>query len=93
MLIFRSTLIFILFFWISFFIYFLSFEVLQGEYSFSQNNEIKILISEKEKELEQIKQENDELKNKILKLKKEVNSEDNQGKTNEKKEDNEKKPQ
>ena len=89
----KGFLIFILFFWISFFIYFLSFEVLQGEYSISQNNEIKILISEKEKELEQIKQENDELKNKILKLKKEVNSEDNQGKTNEKKEDNEKKPQ
>ena len=89
----KGFLIFILFFWISFFIYFLSSEVLQGEYSFSQNNEIKILISEKEKELEQIKQENDELKNKILKLKKEVNSEDNQGKTNEKKEDNEKKPQ
>tara|TARA_B100001027_G_scaffold207812_1_gene172549 strand:- start:409 stop:690 length:282 start_codon:yes stop_codon:yes gene_type:complete len=89
----KGFLIFILFFWISFFIYFLSFEALQGEYSFSQNNKIKILISEKEKELEQIKQENDELKNKILELKKEVNSENNQGKTNEKKEDNEKKPQ
>ena len=89
----KGFLIFILFFWISFFIYFLSFEALQGEYSFSQNNEIKKLISEKERELEQIKKENDELKNKILKLKKEVNSEDNQGQTIEKKEDNEKNPQ
>ena len=46
-----------------------------------------------ENELEQIKKENNELKIKILKLKKEVNSEDNQGQTIEKKEDNEKNPQ